>query len=588
MPFVPLVIDCSIPYAADGTECVSLLMLPLGTSTLLEHLISHIRSDEVAIGHVLVMPTFSPPCDYETRLSEGTSSPIRVMLPESLPTAFQAYESTDHLLVLEPRLWPAIGYDAREIARWLGEYRGATHAVCAGTDADTREVVERDDTGCVRRVQRFYNMMQWPEVARAAIVYSVVPARASGERPFRTLAELRAILSQRGVLSRDCRLASRLMDLATEHGFLALHEHVLEHVVAEPMGSDFTEPSPGIRVGLRSKVHPYARLIAPVVIQQDVTIDEGVTIIGPALVGVGSRIKRDATVAQSVLAAHTVVDEGITIRHRVATGHCEASLTGAELPMVVVSTPSEAFNGGLYGNGRRSASPALPIRRRRVQFALKRMMDVTFSALGLMALSPLFLLTAILIKLDSPGPAFFVHRRERKGGKHFSCVKFRTMTAGAHQWQRDLYRWNELDGPQFKIKDDPRVTRIGRWLRATNIDELPQLFNVLLGHMSLVGPRPSPFRENQVCVPWRLARLSVRPGITGLWQICRAGHRSQGDFHEWIYYDIAYVRHFSFWLDIKILLATILTLGGRCRIPLAWLTRTSGREHIESLPVTAT
>ena len=144
------------------------------------------------------------------------------------------------------------------------------------------------------------------------------------------------------------------------------------------------------------------------------------------------------------------------------------------------------------------------------------------------------------------------------------------MQRDAHQRQRALYATNVLDGPQFKLHNDPRVTRVGALLRATNIDELPQLINVLLGQMSLIGPRPSPFRENQICVPWRRARLSVRPGITGLWQICR-DQRSEGDFHQWIAYDIMYVRHLSGWLDLKILLATILTLGGMWRVPHEWI-----------------
>ena len=119
-----------------------------------------------------------------------------------------------------------------------------------------------------------------------------------------------------------------------------------------------------------------------------------------------------------------------------------------------------------------------------------------------------------------------------------------------------------LDGPHFKLDRDPRVTRVGRVLRASNIDELPQLFNVLVGEMSLVGPRPSPFRENQVCVPWREARLSVRPGITGMWQVCRHD-RDSGDFHQWIEYDLMYVRNLTIWLDLKILLATLVTAGGK-------------------------
>jgi lipopolysaccharide/colanic/teichoic acid biosynthesis glycosyltransferase len=153
------------------------------------------------------------------------------------------------------------------------------------------------------------------------------------------------------------------------------------------------------------------------------------------------------------------------------------------------------------------------------------------------------------------------------------------MRVGAHAAQRDLAAANQVDGPQFKMRVDPRVTRVGKWLRKTNLDELPQLVNVALGHMSLVGPRPSPFRENQTCVPWRDARLSVRPGITGLWQVCRHD-REAGDFHQWIYYDIQYIRHQSLLVDLKILLATLWTGGGRTHVPLSWIVSAARNEYI--------
>ena len=144
------------------------------------------------------------------------------------------------------------------------------------------------------------------------------------------------------------------------------------------------------------------------------------------------------------------------------------------------------------------------------------------------------------------------------------------MFAGAEAQQRRLYANNQVDGPQFKLDHDPRVTTVGRFLRGISFDELPQLINVVRGEMAIVGPRPSPFRENQTCVPWRAGRLSVRPGITGLWQVCRHD-RKAGDFHQWIYYDLLYVRHMSPLLDLKIVIATILTLGGRRPVPLRWL-----------------
>jgi hypothetical protein len=151
------------------------------------------------------------------------------------------------------------------------------------------------------------------------------------------------------------------------------------------------------------------------------------------------------------------------------------------------------------------------------------------------------------------------------------------MVTGAAAQQRAMYNRNNLDGPQFKIENDTRITPLGKLLRATNIDELPQLFNVLRGEMSLVGPRPSPFRENQICVPWRQARLAVRPGITGLWQMCRH-NRALGDFHQWIWYDLLYVRHLSARCDAAILLATLLTLGGRRSVSIAWFLPRSARE----------
>jgi lipopolysaccharide/colanic/teichoic acid biosynthesis glycosyltransferase len=144
------------------------------------------------------------------------------------------------------------------------------------------------------------------------------------------------------------------------------------------------------------------------------------------------------------------------------------------------------------------------------------------------------------------------------------------MISGADVQQRKLARMNQVDGPQFKMDRDPRRTRVGRVLTALNLDEIPQLWNVLFGQMSLVGPRPSPFRENQVCVPWRRGRLSVRPGITGLWQVCRHD-RHKADFHQWIYYDLLYVRNVSLWLDLKIIAVTALSFARGGAIPLSWL-----------------
>jgi lipopolysaccharide/colanic/teichoic acid biosynthesis glycosyltransferase len=209
------------------------------------------------------------------------------------------------------------------------------------------------------------------------------------------------------------------------------------------------------------------------------------------------------------------------------------------------------------------------------------------ATLGLIFLSPVMFVVSLLSWLESRGPIFYGDEREGLDGRLFRCWKFRTMFVGAHAAQLDLKAIDKMDGPHFKIDRDPRVTRVGRVLRALNFDELPQLFNVLTGEMSLVGPRPSPFRENQVCVPWREARLSVRPGITGLWQVCRHD-RSEGDFHQWIEYDLLYVQHISFWMDVKILAATLVTLGGKAGHVPAWrLVSTGPIEHERSAAAAA-
>ncbi|MCE7873073.1 sugar transferase, partial [bacterium CPR1] len=160
---------------------------------------------------------------------------------------------------------------------------------------------------------------------------------------------------------------------------------------------------------------------------------------------------------------------------------------------------------------------------------------------------------ALAVKLDSPGPAFFRQRRCGLEGREFELIKLRTMVAGAHSMQTSLSDQNEVDGPVFKIAKDPRVTKLGRLLRSTSLDELPQLFNVWKGEMSLVGPRPLVMTEMALCPVWRSTRLKVKPGVTGLWQV---NGRSGALFHDWIRFDMAYVMQQSLWLDIKILFAT--------------------------------
>jgi exopolysaccharide biosynthesis polyprenyl glycosylphosphotransferase len=185
----------------------------------------------------------------------------------------------------------------------------------------------------------------------------------------------------------------------------------------------------------------------------------------------------------------------------------------------------------------------------------KRLLDIFISSLSLIALAPMFLIVAILIKLDFSGPVFFIQDRVGLNKRRFQMYKFRTMVRDAEKKQRELETLNEADGPVFKIKNDPRVTRLGKYLRKASIDELPQLLNVLIGDMSLVGPRPLPLRDYQgFDQDWVRRRFSVRPGITCLWQV---NGRSSVSFKEWMELDLHYIDHWSFWLDVKLLAKTI-------------------------------
>jgi exopolysaccharide biosynthesis polyprenyl glycosylphosphotransferase len=185
---------------------------------------------------------------------------------------------------------------------------------------------------------------------------------------------------------------------------------------------------------------------------------------------------------------------------------------------------------------------------------VKRPADVLASLLGLVILSPVFLALSILVKLDSRGPVFFKQMRVGKDGREFEFYKFRSMVQDAEQLKDDLMHLNELEGPVFKISNDPRITPFGRFLRRTSLDELPQLLNVLRGDMSLVGPRPPLPAEVANYESWQRQKLSVLPGITCLWQISGRNHIG---FTEWMRLDIEYIRRQSFGVDLKILLRTL-------------------------------
>jgi lipopolysaccharide/colanic/teichoic acid biosynthesis glycosyltransferase len=551
MSIFPIVLD-SKPEYLRGDGALSLLQLPVGSGTLLQFLARQLTPE--ARRAPIVVRTFEAGQAYSDTLRATGAIQERCLSLQEMAGRIRAFEPSDWLLFVDPRTLPVNGLLPAPLLSGLGDTPRLTrHLIALDTSAaGTNELVEFDAEQRVRRVQRYYDAVTWTLVR--GVSCSMVPVSVivrTGAFPFSSLIELRRSLVESTAPSRDVPIVGSVLDLTTERGLLALNDHVVR------------EAATGDGAGVRGTIHPRARVVGPVVVQAGSVVEEQATIVGPAVVGAGARIQRGAVVAQAVVAAGTVVPAAAAVRHCIVNGDVAATLRS--VPLDTDETEIEIDDG------------LRQVEQRRMYAAVKAWIEPLFALTALIILSPILLLISVLVKLDSVGPVFYGDPRESKGGSLFRCLKFRTMRMDADVAQRELAAANQMDGPQFKIDHDPRVTRLGRWLRSTSLDELPQLINVAMGQMSLVGPRPSPFRENQTCVPWREARLSVRPGITGLWQVCRH-ERKAGDFHQWIYYDIQYIRNVSFWVDLKIVAATIWTLGGKSHVPLSWIVPSSSVE----------
>ncbi len=560
----PVLLDCRPAFLPRGRGG-SLLLAPLGAGTVLSHL--RTRLSAVTGAPPVIVTRFEIDAAYEQAIREACPDAEAVVTLPAFVERSYTYEPSDRLLLADPTCFLL---DAQEPAlprlNQGDDPRCVTHLVALGQGGEgTKEYVDADSSGRIRSIQRYYDTVTWPFAAGVAC--SMVPVaclRVSYELPLGSLPRLRRVLASEGVPSRDLALERGAVNLGTEQGLLAMNERVALTVVRQAPGRN-GQPS-SLHLGAGARVHPSANIVGPVVLQDGAEVAEGVTLIGPAVLGRGSRVEAGATVAQSVIGSGQVVPAGVTLRHRVFLGEpAEGDARGTTQDQ---PPPASANAPGVWEITPFGLSAETP--RQGFYPVVKRAIDAAAAAFGLLVLAPLGMTIAALIKLESRGPIHFGHVREGMGGRPFHCWKYRTMIPGADQQQRKLARLNQMDGPQFKVKRDPRRTRMGRFLSKTNLDEIPQLWNVFVGQMSLVGPRPSPFRENQVCVPWREGRLSVRPGVTGLWQICRHD-RDKGDFHQWIYYDLLYVRHVSLWLDLKILALTPLSFLRSGYIPLHWL-----------------
>ena len=259
-----------------------------------------------------------------------------------------------------------------------------------------------------------------------------------------------------------------------------------------------------------------------------------------------------------LLHAHAI-DEVIFVIPRLRLNHIENAVRVCETEGVKATIAVDLFDLKI-ARSHQTELDGIPLltfetsNAKEWQLFIKRAMDIVISGLGIIIFSPLLLIVATLIKLTSSGSVFFKQKRVGLSGRKFVFYKFRTMYKGADKKLSELEALNEMEGPIFKIKKDPRISPVGGILRKFSIDELPQLFNVFVGHMSLIGPRPPLPNEVVQYKSWQRRRLSMRPGLTCLWQI---SGRNKIDFNEWMKLDLEYLDNWSLWFDLKILIKTI-------------------------------
>ncbi|MFA5422294.1 MAG: sugar transferase [Phycisphaerae bacterium] len=359
----------------------------------------------------------------------------------------------------------------------------------------------------------------------------------------------------RGFISASVKIGGAVMDLEKESDLLAVIRRIAAVGNGKGSGSLWTSEPTGINMK-DCVIDPGARLFGRVIYGSGLRVGCGAVISGPTMLGDNVKIGAGAVVRNSVIAPGLSIPPGAIIENRVIENQRQIFENKSDAAAIFHYAADNKFSAAdNHAGSRFRIWPRFSYAR-----FFKRLFDIAISLIVLILFMPFAPFVVLAVKFSSPGPVLFKDRRQGLHGRYFNCLKFRTMVSDASRLQEHLRKHNEVGGLHFSIKDDPRINAVGRFLRETFIDEVPQFINVLLGQMSLVGPRPSPEAENTQCPRWRDARLSVRPGITGLWQVRRT--RAWGrDFQEWIKYDVKYVTKLSFKMDLLICWLTFLKIA---------------------------
>lgn len=485
--------------------------------------------------------------------------------------------SSGPAVVLHPSVW-LDGFDFDALWREHRARRSTVTMVLesAARDRGDLDNVDLDPEGVVRRYSNLHVSRDNRRRLRPAGIYLVQPEILDFVEPGRYVdlnEQLLGWLNEDGYPVRGYVVERPLKRFEDSAQYFDLNRRLMLEWWSQLEWSDqVTAAHPqGVRWMEDTHVSESAIIIGPVAIGKNCTIEHGAHVIGPTIICDGTTVGSGALVRDSVIWRDSRVGSGASVEYSLLTERCQvhprqrmlgvlAEDAGATIKSLApgndrISPPGVGSFGDAEGfvGGSRSSS-------RMAYLFAKRTLDVVAPIIALPLLAPVLLLTALAIKLDSPGPVLFRQVRCGKDGREFYIYKFRTMVENADELYAEFLAQNEIKGPMFKMKKDPRTTRIGEFLRRTSLDELPQLWNVLSGKMTLVGPRPLAMREMVWCPRWRDYRLLVKPGMTGLWQVSARGEFS---FDGWIEHDIRYVKHRSLWLDLRILLKTVRVLWKR-------------------------
>ena len=508
----------------------SLLRLALGSQPIASVLCDALSEIEV-IGQspILARPQGWPMNTCKSFIDYDEGSQARLPLAEENRQDCLVITNGRYAVSVDPalieRLLSTSNADviAIDVAPELGAYR-----------ENFRFARENQIAGCRRLYSDIANYAemprQWPHIT---VVKNPVMLENLGNGIAVDFECFKSDCEKSGMQINALKVGGKVFDLETEKGLMSL-------LMAKLKTSD--APNPGENLNMKQD----ARIVGEVVLGDNVTIGKDVLIVGPAVIGDNVTVSDSAIINSCVISDGLTVPANSVVQYRLVKDkffdwHVKKN-TAADL----ARNPFDDFKFHVQrdDNLRGFRKFSYPV-------FLKRGLDIVFSSIMLILFAPVFLLVAIALNVNCPGPLFYRARRQGVEGEEFDCLKFRTMIVDAEDMQDNLRIVNQIDGPQFKMQDDPRISSVGRFLRETSIDEIPQFINVFRGEMSVVGPRPSPEKENTLCPSWRDVRLSVRPGITGLWQVSRT--RLPGrDFQEWIHYDMNYVRKLSLKQDIWI------------------------------------